>query len=144
MKRPLSISFSSTVTEFENLRFYAFPKDKAVDVAKIAQSNGYTVYADKDGTLYSAYVRHSGHYVFGRGTADNFVRCAAKLGLITKQQAKKHLSDASEHDKKQDEIRRANDFRSAAKRLGVVLNKRQLSKLKSFPSLLVHRNKEDE
>lgn len=133
MRRLHSISVSSSVGVIsESLRFYEIPKDDMVSVSKLARHGRVTVYQDDAGKLFSSSVRFSGHFTFGRGQMDDYLHCAATLGVITKSELRKHLRDAAEFDKKRRTRDMARDFTKQAERIGIQLTakqKRQIEKL---------------
>lgn len=124
-----SLSLMSNVPEIARLRFFSVPRDKALDVVKIARHANTTIYIDRAGRMYSIGVTFSGSYVYGTSRMDDYVRCCAKLGMITRAQMEKHFKHAKEADRQRRlrEIRK--EFTAQAARLGIVLTKKQEKQL---------------
>lgn len=130
MKREFQISFSSTVPEIEDLTFYGIPTQRIVEFQRVIRQPNLTVWEGSDKKLYSASVRCRGHYGFGRGSTDDYIRAAHKLGRITKAQADKHFKDADDFEAKKKRCELANTFIHQAAKLGIELSQKQLRALK--------------
>lgn len=123
------ISTSSPIQKIEDLRFFAIPKDRVINVTKIARHGNVTLYLADDQRIFSSSVTHSGHYCFGRGFFDDFLRAAAKLGVVTNKEVQEHLKAATLHDKGRVAREKVVRLKDLAHKLGIILTKKQLIQL---------------
>lgn len=131
MSKQFYIRFQSSVPEIAALRIYSMPRQKPLDIRRIAKHGAVEVYQDPAGKLYSRRVTFNGTYPLGRGVPDDYIRIAAKFGIITNTQARQHFKEATANGDMDRHRRRVSEFKWMARNLGIELTSHQISKLKS-------------
>lgn len=121
----------SIVKKIEDLHFAPFPT-KAIEVQKIARTNGIVVAIGKSGRLYttSPELQKRAFYTACRNQFfDDVAICLRKLGVITPAEVKAHKEWSEEIGKRRTAQWRLERVEDAFKAAGLELTKSQRAKL---------------
>lgn len=125
------MNFMSPVEKIDHLYINPLPAGKVLNVEKVIRVGNITVFATKNGKLYSPNSRRVS-YMLGKGDlTTSFMNAMHKLGAITKAQMDEHLKAAEAASKRREARHVADDLRNV-KAFGIKLTKKQEAFLAEF------------